>query len=225
MSNLFARQPALRLYLTVALLLAAILACGTAVTHTPHYVCPTALPTPFIPQPTPLPGTLLPPLTPIPLPPTPYIITPPQDFYVGDAVFVGYSGDSLRLRFRLLGIQSRPAESGARYLHTWQIEIRSIGSATYETVPIALTAIMRVETAYGAETGTWPTSEAAMREAGYLGENYDPLAPHTTRIYRLAAYGPIGSVGQIAYTLDGESGNRITWTNNANPYCSGDIAS
>jgi hypothetical protein len=43
-------------------------------------------------------------------------------------------------------------------------------------------------------------------------------------VYRLAAYIPAGSVNQFAYLLDGEGGNRITWVNAANPYCSGDVA-
>lgn len=205
-------------------ILIAVLACGTVVTQTPYYVCPTAVPTPFIPPPTPLPGTPRPLPTPFPIPPTPYVITPPQDFHIGDAVIVGQSSEPLRLRFRLLGTQSRLALSGRQNLYTWQLEIRSVGSATYETIPVALMAITRVETAYGTETGTWHTSEAAMREAGYTSENYDALMPDTTRVYRLAAYAPIGSISQMAYTLDADSGNRITWMNSTNPTCNSNTA-
>lgn len=216
----------LRVWVAVAAFLASVLACGTAVTQTAYYVCPTAIPTVAAPEPTPLIGTPLPLPTLIPLPPTPYVITPPQDFYIGDAVFVGTPGAPLRLRFRLLNIQSRPALPIAgepRNLYTWQIEINNLGTVVYETIPIALMAITRIETSSGQLAGTWHTSELAMREAGFVSENYDALQPGSTRIYRLAAYAPAGNLRQLTYSLDGDT-NRITWANAANPYCIGDIA-
>jgi hypothetical protein len=136
-------------------------------------------------------------------------------------VFVGPSGAPLRLRFRLQNVQSQPA--GSRNLVTWRLEIRNLGSATYETIPVALMVITRITTASGEQTGTWQTSEVAMAAAGFTSENYEPLTPGSTRVYRLAAYIPVGSVNQFAYLLDGEGGNRITWVNAANPYCSGDV--
>jgi len=206
------------IYLLIApvMLLFAALACGTLVTDTASYTCPTAVAQATA---TTLAGTPMPTLPP---PPTPYTITPPQDFYVGDAVFVGQSGAPLRLRFRLQNVQSQPA--GSRNLVTWGLEIRNRGSATYETIPVALMVITRINTVNGEQTGMWRTSEAAMQAAGFTNENYDPLAPGSTRTYRLAAYIPAGSVNQFAYLLDGEGGNRITWVNAANPYCSGDVA-
>jgi hypothetical protein len=63
-----------------------------------------------------------------------------------------------------------------------------------------------------------------MQAAGFTKENDDPLALGSTRTYRLAAYIPAGTVRQFAYLLDGDGGNRITWVNTANPYCSGDVA-
>ncbi len=212
------------IYLLVApiMLLFAVLACGTMVTQQAYYTCPTAVPPTPAPQPTVLPRTPLPFPTIIPLPPTPYIITPPQDFYVGDAVFVGSQGAPLRLRFRLQNVQSQPAGSGN--LVTWRLEIRNLGSTTYETIPVALMVITRIHTASGEQTGTWRTSEAAMTAAGFTSENYEPLTPGSTRTYRLAAYLPAGSVRQFAYLLDGDGGNHITWVNAANPYCSGDVA-
>jgi len=206
------------IYLLVAplMLLFAALACGTIVTDLASYTCPTAVPQATA---TTMAGTPMPTLPP---PPTPYTITPPQDFYVGDAVFVGQSGAPLRLRFRLQNVQSQPA--GSRNLVTWRLEIRNLGSATYETIPVALMVITRITTASGELTGTWQTSDAAMAAAGFTNENYDPLTPGSTRVYRLAAYIPVGSVNQFAYLLDGEGGNRITWINAANPYCSGDVA-
>jgi hypothetical protein len=206
------------IYLLVApvMLLFAVLACGTLVSDLASYTCPTAVPQATA---TTLAGTPMPTLPP---PPTPYTITPPQDFYVGDAVFVGQSGAPLRLRFRLQNVQSQPA--GSQNLVTWRLEIRNLGSATYETIPVALMVITRITTANGEQTGTWQTSDAAMAAAGFTNENYEPLTSGSTRIYRLAAYIPAGSVNQFAYLLDGEGGNRITWVNAANPYCSGDVA-
>lgn len=206
------------IYLLVApvMLILAVLACGTVVTQQAYYTCPTIVPQPTA---TVLAGTPLP----FPqLPPTPYNITPPQDFYVGDAVFVGQQGAPLRLRFRLQSVQSQPA--GSQNLVTWRLEIRNLGSVNYETIPVALMVITRITTANGEQTGTWQTSEMAMNAAGFTNENYDPLTPGSSRIYRLAAYTPAGSVRQFAYLLDGEGGNRITWVNVANPYCSGDVA-
>jgi hypothetical protein len=163
----------------------------------------------------------------LPPPPTPYTITPPQDFYVGDAVFVGQPGAALRLRFRLGQVQNQPApplNGTPRNLVIWRLEIRNLGSTAYETIPIALMVITRINTVNGEQTGTWRTSAAAMNAAGFTDENYDPLLPNSTRIYRLAAFVPAGSVRQFAYHLDGEGSNQITWTNHANPYCSGDVA-
>lgn len=224
------RQMLLRsIYLLIApvMLVFAALACGTIVTDTAFYVCPTRVPPTAGPQPTYLPGTPIPLPTPIPPPPTPYRIEPPQDFYVGDAVFVGQSGASLRLRFRLQNVRSQPAPplgGSPRNLVVWSLEIRNLGSTDYETVPVALMVITRLSTANGEVTGTWNTSEAAMQAAGIINENYDPLTPGSTRVYRLAAYAPAGSVRQFAYLLDGSGGNRITWVNATNPSCSGDAA-
>ncbi|HUN08870.1 MAG TPA: hypothetical protein PLQ56_19850 [Aggregatilineales bacterium] len=206
------------IYLLVApvMLLFAVLACGTLVTDIASYTCPTRVPQATA---TTLAGTPQPTLPP---PPTPYSITPPQDFYVGDAVFVGQSGAPLRLRFRLQNVQSQPV--GSRNLMTWRLEIRNLGSTSYETIPVALMLITRINTANGEQIGTWRTSDAAMAAAGFTSENYDPLTPNSTRVYRLAAYIPAGSVNQFAYLLDGDGGNRITWVNAANPDCSGDVA-
>jgi hypothetical protein len=224
------RQMLLRsIYLLVAplMLVFAALACGTVVTDSAFYVCPTSVPPTAGPQPTYMPGTPIPPPTSIPPLPTPYRISPPQDFYVGDAVFVGQPGAALHLRFRLQNVQSQPAPplgGSPRSLVVWSLEIRNLGSADYETVPVALMVITRLNTANGEVTGTWDTSEAAMQAAGITNENYDPLTPGSTRVYRLAAYAPAGSVRQFAYLLDGSGSNRITWVNAANPYCSGDVS-
>ena len=192
-------------------LIFAALACGMVVMDTAYYACPTQIPIPTV---TILPGTPLPPIL---IPPTPYVITPPQDFYVDDAVFVGQQNAPLRLRFRLQNIMVQPTASGN--LVTWEMEISNIGSLAYETVPPALMLITRITTVNGVQVGTWRTSETAMNMAGFINENYDPILPATTRLYRLAAYIPSGTVSQFTYLLDGEGNNRITWTNQRNPYC------
>lgn len=205
------------IYVLVApvMLVFAVLACGTIVTDQAQYTCPTPVPQPTT---TVLAGTPEPTLAPLP---TPYTIAPPQDFYVGDAVFVGQQGALLRLRFRLQNVQVQPA--GTQNLVTWRLEVRNVGTVTYETIPPALMLITRITTVDGEQTGAWRTSEAAMNAAGFTNENYDPLSPGATRSYRLAAYIPAGNPDQFAYLLDGDGGNRITWMNQSNPYCSGDV--
>jgi len=209
------------IYVLVApvMLVFAALACGTIVSETASYTCPTAIPQPTA---TVLAGTPEPTLAP---PPTPYTIAPPQDFYIGDAVFVGQPGAPLRLRFRLQNVQVQSA--GSQNLVTWRLEVSNLGSTTYETVPAALMVISRITTASGEQNGTWRTSEAAMNAAGFTNENYEALSPGATRVYRLAAYIPAGNASQFAYLLavgSGDGGNRITWANQSNPYCSGDVA-
>lgn len=205
------------IYVLVApvMLVFAALACGTIVTDQAQYTCPTAIPQPTA---TVLAGTPMPTLAP---PPTPYTLAPPQDFYVGDAVFVGQPSAPLRLRFRLQNVQVQPA--GTQNLVTWRLEIHNDGTTAYEAIPPALMLITRITTANGDQSGTWRTSEAAMNAAGFTNENYDPLLPGVTRTYQLAATIPMGNVSQFAYLLDGDGGNRITWTSQSNPYCSGDV--
>jgi len=142
-------------------------------------------------------------------------------------VFVGHIGTPLRLRFRLQNVQSSPAQplNGIpRNLYTWQLEILNLGSEVYETIPVALMFISRLDTANGQQNGSWTPSESAMQAAGFINENYDPLMPGITRIYRLAAYVPTGTVRQFTYLLDDDGNNQITWVSAANPYCSGDVA-
>ncbi len=207
------------LFVPVMLVFAA-LACGTIVTDTAFYTCPTSVPVPTV---TTLPGTPIPTTAP---PPTPFTLAPPQDFYVGDAVFVGQPGAPLRLRFRLLSVQSQPAPPSGntpQNLYTWRLEIHNLGTVPYETVPVALMLITAITTPTSEQTGAWLTSLAAMNTAGFTNENYDPLLPDATRSYRLAAFAPAGSLHRLAYLLDGGS-NRITWVNQVNPTCTGDIA-
>ena len=206
--------------LSPVIMVIALLACGTIVTETASYVCPTRFP------PTAGPITVGP-GTPIVIPTllptsTPYRIFPPQDFYRGDAVFIGQPNESLRLRFRLQSVQSQPAPP--RTLYLWVLEIKNLGTTTYETIPVAQATITQIRTATGDLEGSWMPTDRAMKAAGFTSENYEPLLPGTTRVYRLAAYGPVGSVHRIAFRLDEEGSNQITWLNQANPFCIGDVA-
>ncbi|MFQ3660550.1 MAG: hypothetical protein SNJ54_16510, partial [Anaerolineae bacterium] len=180
------------------LLALAGLACGTVVTDQAYYTCPTPIPS-SSPTAQWLPGTPLPPLIipPIVASPTPYTRVAPQDFYLDDAVFVGPPNAPLRLRFRLQHVQVQPV--GAQNLVTWRLEVRNVGTSTYEAVPPALMLITRITTAHGTQRGAWRSSEAAMRAAGFTHENYAPLPSGATRVYRLAAYLPAGRPEQFAY--------------------------
>lgn len=193
----------------------AIVACETTpLLDMPVYTCPTPFP------------SLVGLRTPVPLPPTPYLIHPPQDFYRGDAVFVGARGAANRVRFRLQNVYTLPASGhgGTRALYVWSLEIRNLGSMNYATIPIGQMRLTRIQTSTGELNGTWGTSDTAMRAAGISQESYDPLPPNATRIYRMAAYAPVGSPRTFTFTLDEASGSRITWTNATNPYCVGDVA-
>lgn len=212
-----------RVLLAPFMLFLAMLACGTPILEIPVYACPTPTPYPTA-SPTPY-GTPLPPdwLPPLPTPyPTPYIITPPQDFYVGDAIYTGNQGAAQRLRFRLQNVQVQAMAN--RNLVTWQLEIRNLGTEVYETIPTALMMITRIFTFDGDEVGTWRTSETAMKAAGFTNENYAPLYAGDMRVYQLAAYTPPGTINRLTYLLDLDGTNQITWINSHNPYCSGDIA-
>lgn len=206
--------------LSPLIMLMGLLACGTIVTETALYVCPTRLPPTTVPI-TVGPGTpiVIPTLIPTS---TPYRIFPPQDFYRGDAVFIGQPYAPLRLRFRLQSVQSQPAPP--RALYVWSLEIKNLGTMAYETIPVAQAMITQIRTGSGDLEGSWLPTDKAMKAAGFLEENYEPLLPGTTRVYRIAVYGPVGSVRRIAFRLDDEGRNQITWINQANPFCVGDIA-
>ncbi len=206
--------------LAPVVMMGAMIACGTIVTDTASYVCPTRL-SPIDVPPTVGPGTPMVISTLAP-PPTPYRILPPQDFYRGDAVFIGQLNAPLRLRFRLQSVQSQPAPPQTLYI--WSLEIRNLGTMIYETIPVAQAMITQITTSNGEIQGTWRPSEKAMKAARIANENYDPLPPGSSRVYRMATYGPVGSGHRIAFRLDETGHNQITWINQANPFCVGDIA-
>lgn len=206
--------------LSPLVMLVGLLACGTIVTDTASYLCPTQPSSTAV-------SITVGPGTPIVIPTlvstvTPYRIFPPQDFYRGDAVFISQPTSPLRLRFRLQSVQSQPALS--RTLYIWSLEIKNIGQTVYETIPVAQSMITQIRTASGDLEGTWSPTDKAMKAAGLLQESYDPLLPGTLRVYRMATYGPVGTARRFAFRLDDEGHNQITWINQLNPFCVGDIA-
>ena len=208
----------------------------------PVYVCPTAapvIPTPFPTFP-PIPGlpTWVPLPTPIPPPsPTPYVIRPPQDFYVGDAVFTGDFRSSVSARFRLLNVRTLPASAAIdgtpRRIAVWDLEVRNVGRADYDLLPAWQMYVSTVTTGRGDEAGIWGASRDAAAEAGIaLVYEAITLPPGATRTFSLAAYIPDGTPKRLTYMLDPttrESGarqpgsNPLIWINATNPSCSGDI--
>lgn len=209
------RMPLFLLFVPAFLIGLVVAACATTpLLDVPIHTCPTPSP--------PMTGFR----TPVPLPPTPYLILPPQDFYRGDAVFVGMRGAAQRVRFRLQNVYMLPASArgSTRALYVWSLEIRNLGTMNYDVFPIGQMALMRIQTSVGEVTGTWSPSDAAMRAAGITNETYGPLPPNTTRLYRMAVYAPLGSPRQFRFVLDADSGNAITWVNETNPFCVGDVA-
>jgi hypothetical protein len=209
-------------------LLFAVLACvGTVLPDRAVYVCPS--PIPATAAPTVLPGTPLPP--PTKLPPTPFVITPPQDFYVGDVVFIGAAGAPVRVRLRLQAVRTYPAAPAggqSRRIYAWALEVKNAGTQNYEIFPAVQLYLSVVTTASGESTGVWGATQAAADEAGLtLDDNFYTLIPGETRTFRFAAYAPAGSARRFTFTLDPtvtQGSPVITWINQTNPSCTGDIA-
>jgi hypothetical protein len=228
--------------LALLALFAAILACtgqlaNIQISDQAVYVCPTSPPlTTSVPPATAttLPGTA----TPTPYPTstpyptaTPYVIRPPQDFYVGDAVYTGGFQSPASARFRLQNVQvmaASPDEGGQpRSIVTWQLEVKNVGSVAYELFPAGQMFVSTITTANGDVEGVWGPGQAAADEAG-IAFDYDAysLTPGQTSTSTLAAYIPVGQAKRFTYLLDPtqtENPNVITWINRRNPDCSGDM--
>src|SRR5690606_15100508 len=110
-----------QIIVAVTAILLTILACtGTPLVETPLYTCPTDV---LLPTATTLLGTSPP--TNVP-PATPYVIMPPADFYIGDAVFIGGQLSPLRVRLRLQNVQITP-QAGNEQVVAWQVEVANVG--------------------------------------------------------------------------------------------------
>ena len=199
----------------------AILACGgTPLLGTPIYTCPTDVP---LPTATTLIGTPSPTMIPQP---TPYIITAPQDFYVGDAVFIGGQLSPLRVRLRLLNVQVFPQTIDEQVV-TWELEVANIGQDDYEVFPSLQLYVSEVTTAYGIEIGAWgATQTAGDVEDVTIDADIYTLSAGQTQTFHLAAFTPLGDVERFTFQLDPtqvDGGAVMTWVNGTNPYCSGDV--
>jgi hypothetical protein len=209
----------------VFMIFAALACAGTPLAGSPVFTCPTPVPQPTV---TTLAGTPMP--TPL-AQPTPYVILPPAEFFVGDAVFIGSSGSANGVRFRLQNVSTQAtspsADGSARNIFAWQLEVKNIGLEVYEIFPSGQMVLSAITTANGDETGVWPaTREAANAIGASLDENVDTLHSGETRVFRFAAYGPVGQAARFAFTLDptvSEGSRVMTWTNQSNPDCAGDI--
>lgn len=210
------------LLISPLVMILAILACGgTPLTGTPLYTCPTDVP---LPTATTLIGT--PPPTMLP-PSTPYIITSSQDFYIGDAVFIGGQLAPLRVRLRLQNVQVFPQTADEQVV-TWELEVANVGQEDYEIFPSLQLYVSEVNTAYGIETGAWGATQAAGDVVGVTidGDIYT-LSAGQTQTFHFAAFTPAGDVERFTMELDPtqvDGGAVMTWINATNPYCSGDVA-
>ena len=193
----------------------AVLACaGTPLLDVPSVTCATPL------QPTVLPGT------PAPIPPTPVVISAPDDFYIGDSVIVGNPPSPLRVEFRLLDVQTYPTSpdnyGNPRQIVSWRLRVKNIGSQDYEIFPALQMFLSEVDTAYGAQTGTWGASQIA---GDLIGQTVDndiyTLIPDQTRTFRLVAFVPAGTVQRFVFVLDptGDESSTVSWSNQTNPFC------
>lgn len=212
---------------TPIFMILAILACaGTPLVGTPFYTCPTTIPQPTA---TVLAGTPIP--TPLPQP-TPYVILPPADFFLGDAVFVGTSSSENGVRFRLQSVSSYLAspntDGTARRIYTWQLEVKNIGTVDYEIFPSAQMFLSEINTTSGNLSGTWFATREATEEINVpFDDDIYTLNPGQTRSFRFATYAPAGQVTRFTLQLDPtvtSGSGAINWANQSNPYCSGDIS-
>ena len=138
---------------------------------------------------------------------TAFVMRPPQDFFVGDAIYTGGFVSTINVRLRLLSPLSLPAspapDGSARTIARWDIEIRNVGAAPYEVFPAWQMYVSTVATASGDLEGIWGASRAAAAEAGLTTPlEAVTLAPGETRTFPLAAYIPAGSPRRFAYALD-----------------------
>ena len=221
-------------------------------THTPMlgciwngYVCATNTPYPGGFHRTPgytRPGTTSTPrptTTPYPTP-TPFVIRPPQEFFVGDALYTGGFVSAVNVRLRLVAFATRPAspayDGSPRNLVRWELEVKNVGVVPYEVFPAWQMYVSTVSTSAGEVEGIWGASRAAVTEVGVSSPlEAVALAPGETHTFTLTAYIPAGTPRRFTYALDpttrqssatpGAPGtNVLVWTNTTNTLCAGDLA-
>lgn len=204
-------------YYLLLFILLTVACAGTPLIGTPLYTCPTDVP---LPTATTLAGT--PVSTPRPLP-TPFTIMPPQDFYAGDAVIIGTPNSDLRVRLRLLNVQIIPLADGEQVV-SWQLAVTNSGRDRYEIFPVVQMVVRSVD----GEQGTWGSNSDAgdLVDVTVDGDVYQIRAGQS-RTFNLATLTPAGTAIQFAFQLDptlGTASPIMTWTNQTNPHCQGDVA-
>jgi hypothetical protein len=203
------------LIFTVLMFLVMLACAGTPLLGVPSVTCATPI------QATVLPGM------PAPIPPTPVVISAPDDFYIGDKVIVGNQSSPLRVQLRLLDINTYPISpdnyGNPRQIVSWRLRVKNIGTQDYEIFPALQMFVSEVDTAYGTQTGTWGGTQAAGDPIGQTVDNdIYTLIPDQTRAFQLVAFAPLGIVQRFAFVLDPtvtDSTEQITWRNQQNPYC------
>lgn len=198
------------LLLVPTVLLVSELACtGTLadmlVDGQPSFQCPTPI---LVIQPTSPAG--FPTAAPVPTV-TPFIIHPPQPFYLDDNVEAG------GILFRLSNVT---VFSGTQPIAIWRLNVTNGRESPYEFFPAAQMVVSQLA---DGQTGQWGASETAAHEAGiaFRYESYH-LNPGDTQAVEMAAYLPTSIPAQFIYYLDSTSistDKAITWVNQPNPYC------
>lgn len=179
-------------------------------------------------------ATLRPTYTPYPTA-TPFVIRPPQAFYLADPVYTAGIASPARARLRLLTVQTLASPSGT--VAYWELEVKNIGTSPYEVFPAAQMVISSVLTNDGDVQGVWGASRRAALDAGLpAGLEAVSLGAGQTHTFRLAAYIPDGVPQHFAFTLDPTTrptppasdrmlgSNLLTWVNRHNPSCSAALA-
>lgn len=142
---------------------------------------------------------------------------------MGDAIDVGNPGAAQRVRFRLMNVRTVPPD-----LHVWELEVRNLGTEVYSIIPTLMMTLTAIRQSNGVVmTGEWIATEAAAIAAGIpISTELFEVQPNTTQLFHFAVVvtsaGSVPAGWTLELDLGGESGNRITWINQMNPYCESD---
>lgn len=169
--------------------------------------------------------------------PTPFVMRPPQDFFVGDAIYTGGFLSPVSVRLRLLNVVTLPAsparDGSPRSIARWDVEIRNVGRMPYDVFPAYQMFVQTVTTPAGDVEGVWGASRDGVQESGAPSPlEAVMLLPGETRTFTLAAFIPAGTPRRFTFALDPTDRtapplpgrNLLVWTNTANTICAGELA-
>jgi hypothetical protein len=159
-----------------------------------------------------------------------------NDYFLGDMVYVT---GTLRVGFKLVSVNSQPADKTDRYgnlqnIYVWQLYIKNVGQVEYSVFPAGQMYLSDILSEGGSVQGVWGPSVEAALEAGFT-PSYDALGllPGEAHLFTLAAYGPAGTAYRLSYVLDTSvrgdgptqvpGRNIVSWLNQVNSVCTGDI--